>query len=505
METNSTNNLINVMKRKEINFQYGYQSLFKKYSYYQVVNAYKNLFIKDAEDIQKIKQSISNGSNLEYYRKSFCISANVSDSDLYGKICENICSKYGLKAANLLEREKAIAHIKYHHHIYNVNTQYIDFIRTYKFEHELRMILLKYILIIEENIKNLFISHLNDSNKPANYLSNMDSYNTSTIYNKSFETMKLIIDKHSNMKSKPIKRKRNQNLTVPYWILINELAMNQTYYAISNLNEKDSNSIFLKCLNYFTKINIKEENRGKNQIQIKKEQSQINTFKSILCYLGEFRNMLAHNQPIYCYNVLSYDINSNPKFEYELPKTNGSRKDRQGNIVTHLQQQNNINGDLMHKLVDFFGQDSFNSKNFTKLDLSKLIYIIYKILKSIDANSLFYDELRSIYVKYNIVITEVKHEVANPLNFQELFNQILELENVKIDSSEIISKIANKTAYKKDLKKLENDFDNLKKQILKKANGIVLKEIKSKYSIFPALKRYEEFTGINLNFFNDIK
>ena len=54
---------------------------------------------------------------------------------------------------------------------------------------------------------------------------NMHNYNTSSIRNKAFDTMKLIIGKYDNAKSKPIKRKREQNLTVPYWIIINELAM----------------------------------------------------------------------------------------------------------------------------------------------------------------------------------------------------------------------------------------------------------------------------------------
>ena len=40
---------------------------------------------------------------------------------------------------------------------------------------------------------------------------NMHNYNTSSIRNKAFDTMKLIIGKYDNTKSKPIKRKREQN------------------------------------------------------------------------------------------------------------------------------------------------------------------------------------------------------------------------------------------------------------------------------------------------------
>lgn len=186
-------------------------------------------------------------------------------------------------------------------------------------------------------MKNIFISYLNDNNSPADYLVNMDNYNTSSIRNKAFDTMKLIIGKYDNLKSKPIKRKRDQNITVPYWIIINELAMNQTYYAIANLKEEDSKGIFLRCTNFFTQLNISSENKGKNPKQIQKEKEQINMFKTILCYLGEFRNMLAHNQPIYCYNIDSFDINKQVKFKYELPKTKANKSNRNGKKLSKMQ------------------------------------------------------------------------------------------------------------------------------------------------------------------------
>ena len=49
---------------------------------------------------------------------------------------------------------------------------------------------------------------------------------------------------------------------MPYWIIINELAMNQTYYAIANLQEDDSRNIFLNCTNFFTKLNLTNEKKG---------------------------------------------------------------------------------------------------------------------------------------------------------------------------------------------------------------------------------------------------
>ena len=60
MNTNSTNKLIEILERKQIKFEKGEKALFRKYSYYQVVNAYKSLFIQDIEQIDTIRNNILN-------------------------------------------------------------------------------------------------------------------------------------------------------------------------------------------------------------------------------------------------------------------------------------------------------------------------------------------------------------------------------------------------------------------------------------------------------------
>ena len=507
METNSTNKLITIAEKKGIKFLRGDKALFKKYSYVQVINAYKNLFAYDEDTIDEIKENIDNGivSKINFYRKSFQIRDEITDDVLYENICNKICKKYGLEGKSLNEKEAQIKIIKYHHHIYNSKTLYTDFVRMYKFEHELRMMLLKYTLIIEESIKNIFISYLNDKNAEPNYLVNMDNYNTTPLKSKSFDTIKLIIDKYDNQKSKPIKRKRDQHLTVPYWVIINELAMNQTYYAIANLNTEDSYKIFLRCLNFFTKLNFSDENRGKSVSQINYEKKMVNNFKTLLCYLGEFRNMLAHNQPIYCYNIASYNINATPKFEYELPKAKPNYRDRNGNIVSAQQQQVNLMGSLMNSFKEYFGNDSFNANNSTKLDLSKIIYILYKILKYIDHNTNFYKELITIYSKYNIILNNTSIEVQNADKIVLLKNAIEDLNKYKFESIEFITRIKEGKSYKKDLKLKEKELNEIIKNINTISKNIRITEIKSKYKNFPVSRRYSEFTGIDLRFFNSIK
>lgn len=504
MNTNSTNKLIEILGRKQIRFEKKEKALFRKYSYYQVVNAYKDLFVKDIEYIEDIKNNIQNNINIDFYRNAFKIKLDVEDKDLYENICNKICDKYGLKANNLKEKEADIKQIKYHLHIYGKNAQYGNFVRMYKFEHELRLMLLKYTLIIEESMKNIFISYLNDNNAPADYLVNMDNYNTSSIRNKAFDTMKLIIGKYDNLKSKPIKRKRDQNITVPYWIIINELAMNQTYYAIANLKEEDSKGIFLKCTNFFTQLNILPENKGKSNQQIQKETAQINMFKTILCYLGEFRNMLAHNQPIYCYNIDSFDINSNVQFKYEFPKTNRNKKDRNGKLMTKEKQQIRINAELMHSLSEYFGKDSFNANNYTNLDLSKIVYILYKMLKHIDKNTNFYNELKEIYIKYNIILNVNNIEIENIESCLNLLKGLEQLDKFKLNNKKIIEDIDNKRVYKKNLINQEKQFEDIKKVIMQQVKKVKVITKKSKYAPFTETKRYTQFTGIDYKFFNNI-
>ena len=103
--------------------------------------------------------------------------------------------------------------------------------------------------------------------------------------------------------------------------------MNQTYYAIANLREEDS------------------------------------------------RNMLAHNQPIYCYNIDYFDITKRYPFEYELPKVNKNKKSVDGNPIPKYKQQIILNAKLMQNLSDYFGEDNFNRNNYTNLNLWKIIYI----------------------------------------------------------------------------------------------------------------------------------
>ena len=69
---------------------------FDKYSYYQVINAYKNIFSTSIENIDDIENNIKNSIDIDRYRKNFSISNDTSNSTLYRGILISICQKYGI-------------------------------------------------------------------------------------------------------------------------------------------------------------------------------------------------------------------------------------------------------------------------------------------------------------------------------------------------------------------------------------------------------------------------
>ena len=503
MEKHSNNLLIKGLELKNINFKFGEKSKFNSYSYYQVINAYKALFALNIETIDDIYNNINNKIKIDEYKTSFGITTNV---DIFREICKKICKKYGLKYSSTMKDEalkKVISKFEYVHHIYPKDTQYGDFLRMYKFEHELRNLLLKYTLVIEENIKNIFIKYLNNCPdiKP-NFLSDINNYDTSKGNNNALDTLKLMFEKQKNNHSKPIQRKRAQDITIPYWILINELTMNETYKVITNLNPNISILIFQDCLNHFTKQKVNILDKTKTRNQRKKEKGLIISFRTLIKYIGLFRNMLAHNQPIYCYNHKDYSLINFPIMSYDLPYISNKQNKAQPEII----QQQKINSVTMHDLESFFGTDKFNANNSCcNINLSFIIYIIYKIISTIDNNTVFYDELINLYKKYNLILCLEDIEILNPENVNNLINNIEKINQIDINYKNLVDNIDNKLSYKSNLKKFVNEFNEYKKKIIKDANKIIIKKVTSKYEPFPNEKRYTEYTGINRNYFENIK
>ena len=302
---------------------------FDKYSYYQVINAYKNIFSTSIENIDDIENNIKNSIDIDRYRKNFSIANYTNNSALYRGILISICQKYGINLKytdSNEELKEKIKGIKYYNHLYSNKVIYSDFIRIYKFEHELRNVLLKYTLIIEESLKNVLVTYLNSIEAKDNFLTDINQYDTTpkNITN-SINSIKKIFDKQTNKHSNPIKRKNDQELSVPYWIIINELTLGETIKLIINLDKSHMQNILEDFVNCFTNIKINKDEITTDEDK-EKYWNKLNVMREILNIVGLLRNSLAHNQPIYNFNVKEYYSSKSNNIHYILPKAHNQQE-----------------------------------------------------------------------------------------------------------------------------------------------------------------------------------
>ena len=507
MKHYGTDKLISHLNAKGISCVYKDKKLFKKYDYYQVINAYKSLFIDRVEDIDEMINNIDNDfnnskrENIDRYKKNFNIKV-TNANDFKNKLLDKLFEKYGFeinKNMTLNDKINKIKSINYVHHVYKPNTKYSDFVRMYEFEHSLRSILLKYTLIIEENIKKNFICVLNDygnedTNVNSDFLVNIANYNTSDQNSYAIESLKKVIDLHGDNHYKPIIKKRKQNVIIPYWIIINEMTLGQTIKTIRNIKENIKNRVFQKCLNEFTKIQIDIYDTSKNSQQINNEKSSLQTFENILKHIGDFRNILAHNQPLYSFNVKNVDLSSFPFIEYELPIPGASAKNNP------LGYQNRSNANFMAKFKEFYGQDSFNNRTSNvHIDLSWMIYAIKKIVTNLGYTD-FGMEIVSIYRKYNMLQLPIKKHVTNIDKLEKLLDFINNTSCDEFDSHSIVKMIEEKSKYKS---RLHSEYGTMKRTIRRiknMANSINIANDKSKYLLFPNHKDYKLYTNIDNSF-----
>ncbi|MCI8461279.1 MAG: Abi family protein, partial [Bacilli bacterium] len=285
MKSYTNSKLKRKLQNKGIQLDERKKKIFDKYSYYQVVNAYKNIFSKTIENIDDIEKNILSGNDIERYKKNYGISHFQNEKHLIRQVKSKICEKYGITnkySDSDEELTKKIKSIQYYNHLYSDKVFYSDFVRMYKFEHELRNVLLKYTLIIEESLKNVFVVYLNSIEANADFLTDINQYETgqNNISN-AIESIKKVFDKQTNKYSNPIKRKNKQNLSVPYWIIINELTLGETVRLVINLKTDHRTKILENCINYFTNMNLKF-NLTTDEEEMKYYYNHINVMRELL-------------------------------------------------------------------------------------------------------------------------------------------------------------------------------------------------------------------------------
>lgn len=470
---------------------------FDKYSYYQVINAYKNIFSTGIENISDIKSNVNNSIDIDRYHRNFSISTSVSNDKLYREILISICRKYGISLKYSYsndELEDKISGIKYYNHLYSNKVIYSDFIRIYKFEHELRNVLLKYTLIIEESLKNVLVTYLNNIEAKDNFLTDINMYDTSPKnIAKSINSIKKIFDKQTNKYSNPIKRKNDQELTVPYWIIINELTLGDTIKLIINLDEKHMQNILENCVNYFTDAKLNKDEII-TESDTKKYWNKLNVMREILNIVGLLRNSLAHNQPIYNFNVKEFYSSKFNNIHYILPK------------AKNQQEQYILTTNYMSYLADFFGSDRYNSfAGNTNINLSWVIYIIYKIISHLDKNTNMYIELIYVYKKYNIILTPDKISTNKMELYEKMLTKLDEYSNYEFNLDGIKYKYDNNEKIKmnlislnKQIREIQEDMNSLLKENTKNNDCM-------KYTHFLFDGAYIKYTGIDKKFFDKLK
>ncbi len=413
MQIYNSENLKNNLIKKGIKVDKSDIELFNKSDYYQVINANKMLFVKDIEDIEMVLSNIDKGINLKTYQNIFDIKEYKDLDDFKNKVLDFLSIKYAIEDKDINVRIDELKRIKYTHHIYDERSNFNDFYRIFEFEHDLRILLLKYVLKIENSLKQVFIKTLNNfDNMEDNFLTNIENYNTSIEnYSNSIRTLKEILNLYDSSKSKAITRKVEQNISIPYWILINEMTFGNVLKCINNLKSCYSNKIYQNLINEFTNSKLSFDN--------KKDLKDIKVFISILDYIGSFRNALAHNHSIYKFNIKDSSLNNFKDFSYSIPsiskadlnKINNKNEDER-NLIKECQRK--INNNMKKSFQVFFSKDSFNQNmNYSDFSLSYMIYLIYKISIKLDSKCKLKNELIDLFYDYNILYTNNK---LNPLS-----------------------------------------------------------------------------------------
>lgn len=497
MKSYTNNQLKRKLQSKGISLDDNKRKQFDKYSYYQVINAYKNIFATTIENIDDIKNNIDNNIDIERYCNNFNTDKSDDKDSFLRNILYKICQKYSInyKTSDTTdELGDKIKKIKYYNHIYSSKVCYSDFIRMYKFEHELRNVMLRYTLIIEESLKNILVTYLNSIEAKDTFLTDINQYETGQgNINHAIESIKKIFDKQTNKHSNPIKRKNDQNISVPYWILINELTLGETIKLITNLNYEHNRNILECCVNYFTKMEIiyKEDF---DELKEKEYWNHLNAMREMLNIIGIFRNNLAHNQPIYNFNVKEFSSSKSGSVNYLLPKAKNKN------------EQYVLNTTYMSYFADFFGSDKYNSfAGNSNIDLSWIIYVIYKFITHLDTNTNLYTELTYVYKKFNIILRPTKVAINKYDLYEDLLVDIEKFSEQDFEIENIINRYDNNERIKMNLTSLNKKINDMKKELKKYTVDNQKNNECLKYTHFLFDSNYTKYTGIDKKYFDKLK
>lgn len=353
----------------------------------------------------------------------------------------------------------------------------------------MRNLLLKYVLRIEEDIKTIFCTTLNDEKLDSNFLLDINNYNVSD--DKSITTIIKILQKHQNKYSNPINRKKSQNIIPPFWILINELTLGELIHTISALKDEYKTKIIDNLVIHFTIINTPN---GRDR----------NALTNLISDISRFRNDLAHNNPVFQYNVGGNCLSKFPKVKFVKPKVKNAHKLTSRQFAT---QKNNRKQQIQSDLKRFWNSDVYNTKSVSKLniDLSYILYLVYRITKHINPSTDYVNNVHRLFTKYGMF---QMGSWGTTLNYERHTENIDILKEI---NKSLLSLNGIKTRHltdKKDFKKIISDM-----KIIINENRLKIKTVlstektvpdKIKLDPFPYISTYTKYTGIDISFLNDV-
>lgn len=271
------------------------------------------------------------------------------------------------------------------------------------------------------------------------------------------------------------------------------MTLGETIKLIINLNKEHKQNILENCVNYFTQIKVDNKN-----IETDEEKSiywnKLNVMREILNIIGILRNSLAHNQPIYNFNVREFYSTKTGKVNYLLPKAQTQH------------EQYVLTTNYMSYLADFFGSDKYNSfSGNSNIDLSWVIYIIYKIINRLDNNTNIYNELVYVYKKYNIILRPEKIATNKFDLYEKILNKLEEYSNYDFDIKSICEKYDNDKRIKQDLISLNKKAKDMQIEMKEMINENLKNNDCLKYTHFLFDRSYTKYTGIDKKFFDKLK
>lgn len=251
-------------------------------------------------------------------------------------------------------------------------------------------------------------------------------------------------------------------------------------------------NILEDCVNCFTNIKINKDEISTDEDK-EKYWNKLNVMREILNIVGLLRNSLAHNQPIYNFNVKEYYSSKSNNIHYILPKAHNQ------------QEQYVLTTNYMSYLAEFFGSDRYNSfSGNINIDLSWVIYIIYKIISHLDKNTNMYTELVYVYKKYNIILRPDKAATNKIDLYETILSKLDDYSNIDFNINSIKEKYDNDKRIKLDLISLNKQIRDMQDEMKSLLNENNKNNECMKYTHFLFDRAYTKYTGIDKKYFDKL-